>query len=52
MPPAARAHIDAPEYAMASVEIEQQQWPLLGQLWQKLRWRTSPGVKYVDLYNL
>ena len=23
-----------------------------GQLWQKLRWRTSPGVEYVDLYNL
>ncbi|KGJ88132.1 ABC transporter permease [Thalassotalea sp. ND16A] len=35
MPAAALAHIQAPHFNMASLEVEQQQWPLLTNLWQK-----------------
>ena len=47
MPPAAIAHIHAPHYYMASLELNSQQWPLLGQLWQ-----AHPTIRMVSLQEL
>lgn len=47
MPPSARAFIDTPEYAMASIEIDQHQWSLLGQLWQRF-----PTLRMVSLNEM
>lgn len=47
MPPAALAHISAPHYAMASLELQPQQFALLGQLWQQ-----HPTLRMVSLQEL
>jgi len=47
MPESAIAHIDAPHYNMASLELKDDQWPLLGQLWQK-----HPTIRMVSLQEL
>lgn len=47
MPPAALAHINAPHYAMASLELQPQQFALLGQLWQQ-----HPSLRMVSLQEL
>ncbi|MBU1310342.1 MAG: permease [Gammaproteobacteria bacterium] len=47
MPPAALAHISAPHYAMASLELQPQQFALLGELWQQ-----HPTLRMVSLQEL
>jgi putative ABC transport system permease protein len=47
MPETAIQHINAPQYNMASLELKDDQWPLLGQLWQK-----HPTVRMVSLQEL
>ena len=47
MPEAAIAHINAPYYNMASLELNDDQWPLLGQLWQQ-----HPTIRMVSLQEL
>ena len=47
MPPAARAHLDSAEFAMASLELTQDDWPLLGELWQKF-----PTLRMVSLQEM
>ncbi|WP_019674549.1 ABC transporter permease [Arsukibacterium perlucidum] len=47
MPPAALAHISAPHYSMASLELQPQQFSLLGQLWQQ-----HPSLRMVSLQEL
>ena len=47
MPEAAIEHINAPHYNMASLELKDEQWPLLGQLWQK-----HPTIRMVSLQEL
>ncbi|WOH36510.1 FtsX-like permease family protein [Thalassotalea fonticola] len=44
MPLAALPHIQSPHYSMASIEINEQQWPLLTNLWQKF-----PTLRMVSL---
>lgn len=47
MPDAALAHIQAPHYSMASLEVNAQQWPLLTNLWQKF-----PTLRMVSLKEI
>jgi putative ABC transport system permease protein len=47
MPLSAIEHIKAPQYNMASLELNDEQWPLLGQLWQK-----HPTIRMVSLQEL
>ena len=47
MPPAALAHISAPQYSMASLELQPQQFSLLPQLWQQ-----HPSLRMVSLQEL
>lgn len=47
MPEAAIQHINAPHYNMASLELEDDQWPLLSQLWEN-----HPTVRMVSLQEL
>jgi putative ABC transport system permease protein len=47
MPEAAIEHINAPHYNMASLELKDDQWPLLGQLWEK-----HPTIRMVSLQEL
>jgi predicted lysophospholipase L1 biosynthesis ABC-type transport system permease subunit len=47
MPQTAIQHINAPHYNMASLELKDDQWPLLGQLWQKY-----PTIRMVSLQEL
>jgi predicted lysophospholipase L1 biosynthesis ABC-type transport system permease subunit len=47
MPPSAIKHINAPQYNMASLELKDEQWPLLSQLWQKY-----PTIRMVSLQEL
>lgn len=47
MPPAAVKHINAPQYNMASLELSDEQWPLLSQLWQN-----HPSLRMVSLQEL
>jgi len=47
MPEAAISHINAPHYNMASLELKDDQWPLLGLLWQK-----HPTIRMVSLQEL
>lgn len=47
MPEAAIQHINAPHYNMASLELEDDQWPLLSQLWED-----HPTVRMVSLQEL
>ena len=47
MPQIAMQHIDAPQYNMASLELNDEQWPLLGQLWQKY-----PTIRMISLQEL
>jgi len=47
MPPSAITHINAPQYNMASLELSEGQWPLLGQLWQ-----SHPTIRMVSLQEL
>jgi putative ABC transport system permease protein len=47
MPQTAIQHISAPHYNMASLELKDEQWPLLGQLWQK-----HPTIRMVSLQEL
>ncbi|MFT5636972.1 MAG: putative ABC transport system permease protein [Cognaticolwellia sp.] len=47
MPQTAIQHINAPHYNMASLELKDDQWPLLGQLWQK-----HPTIRMVSLQEL
>jgi predicted lysophospholipase L1 biosynthesis ABC-type transport system permease subunit len=47
MPKAAIKHINAPQYNMASLELNDDQWPLLSQLWQK-----HPTIRMVSLQEL
>jgi putative ABC transport system permease protein len=47
MPPAAIHYIDAPQYNMTSLELSDEQWPLLSQLWQ-----SHPTIRMVSLQEL
>ena len=47
MPETAIQHINAPHYNMASLELNDDQWPLLGQLWQK-----HPTIRMASLQEL
>jgi predicted lysophospholipase L1 biosynthesis ABC-type transport system permease subunit len=47
MPEAAIEHINAPHYNMASLELNDDQWPLLGQLWQK-----HPTIRMISLQEI
>jgi len=47
MPETAIKHINAPHYNMASLELNDEQWPLLGQLWQE-----HPTIRMVSLQEL
>lgn len=47
MPPSALAHIQAPHYSMASIELADEQWPLLTPLWQKF-----PTLRMVSLKEM
>jgi predicted lysophospholipase L1 biosynthesis ABC-type transport system permease subunit len=47
MPQTAIQHINAPQYNMASLELKDEQWPLLSQLWQK-----HPTIRMVSLQEL
>lgn len=47
MPPSALTHIQAPQYHMASIELADQQWPILAQLWQQL-----PTLRMVSLKEI
>jgi predicted lysophospholipase L1 biosynthesis ABC-type transport system permease subunit len=47
MPETAIEHINAPHYNMASLELKDDQWPLLGQLWEK-----HPTIRMVSLQEL
>ena len=47
MPTAAIQHINAPHYNMASLELNDDQWPLLSQLWQ-----IHPTIRMVSLKEL
>lgn len=47
MPPSALTYIKAPKYNMASIEIADNQWPLLVPLWQKF-----PTLRMVSLKEL
>lgn len=47
MPPSAISHIQAPQYHMASLEVDENQWPLLATLWQKF-----PTLRMVSLKEI
>ncbi len=47
MPQAAIEHINAPQYNMASLELNDEQWPLLSQLWQD-----HPTIRMASLQEL
>jgi len=47
MPEAAIQHINAPQYNMASLELNDDQWPLLGQLWQE-----HPTIRMISLQEM
>lgn len=47
MPASAINQINAPHYNMASLEMKQDQWPLLGQMWQQY-----PTIRMVSLNEL
>lgn len=47
MPQAAIQHINAPQYNMASLELNDDQWPLLSQLWTN-----HPSIRMVSLQEL
>jgi len=47
MPQTAIEHIKAPQYNMASLELNDEQWPLLGELWKK-----HPTIRMVSLQEL
>jgi len=47
MPLAAINHINAPQYNMASLELNDEQWPLLSQLW-----KDHPTIRMVSLQEL
>lgn len=47
MPQVAIEHINAPHYNMASLELNDEQWPLLGQLWQE-----HPTIRMVSLQEM
>jgi putative ABC transport system permease protein len=47
MPPAALAHIQAPHYNMASLELTEQQFSLLGNLWHQ-----HPSLRMLSLKEL
>jgi len=47
MPQTAIEHIKAPQYNMASLELNDDQWPLLGGLWKK-----HPTIRMVSLQEL
>ncbi len=47
MPQTAIQHINAPHYNMASLELLDEQWPLLSQLWQE-----HPTIRMVSLKEL
>jgi|GEM_PF-724995 len=47
MPPSAVAHIQAPHYNMASIELTDEQWSLLAPLWQKF-----PTLRMVSLKEI
>jgi putative ABC transport system permease protein len=47
MPHTAIKHINAPQYNMASLELNDDQWPLLGQLWQQ-----HPTIRMISLQEL
>ena len=47
MPQTAIDHIKAPQYNMASLELKDDQWPLLGELWKK-----HPTIRMISLQEL
>ena len=47
MPHTAAQHINAPQYHMSSLELNDQQWPLLSQIWENY-----PTVRMVSLQEL
>lgn len=47
MPPSALSHIDAPHYSMASLELAEQQFSLLSQLWKK-----HPSLRMVSMKEM
>lgn len=47
MPPSALQHITAPQFSMASLELRESQFSLLGQLWQK-----HPSLRMVSLKEM
>jgi predicted lysophospholipase L1 biosynthesis ABC-type transport system permease subunit len=47
MPQSAIGHINAPHYNMASLELNDEQWPLLGKLWQE-----HPTIRMISLQEL
>ncbi|MEW6999312.1 ABC transporter permease [Colwelliaceae bacterium BS250] len=47
MPLAALSHVQSPHYSMASLEVNEQQWPLLTNIWQKF-----PTLRMVSLKEI
>lgn len=47
MPQTALQHINAPQYNMSSLELNEDQWPLLSQLWEN-----HPTIRMVSLQEL
>lgn len=47
MPQTALQHINAPQYNMASLELNEEHWPLISQLWQE-----HPTIRMVSLQEL
>jgi predicted lysophospholipase L1 biosynthesis ABC-type transport system permease subunit len=47
MPPAALTHIEAAQYSMASLELDDKQWSLLAPIWQKF-----PTLRMVSLKEI
>ncbi|KKO49361.1 permease [Arsukibacterium sp. MJ3] len=47
MPPAALMHFSTPHYSMASLELQPQQFSLMGQLWQQ-----HPSLRMVSLQEI
>jgi len=47
MPQTAVQHINAPQYNMASLELNERQWPLLSQIWEDY-----PTIRMVSLQEL
>ncbi|MDP2561911.1 FtsX-like permease family protein [Psychrobium sp. 1_MG-2023] len=47
MPPSALKHVQSPHYNMASIELDDKQWPTLATLWQKF-----PTLRMISLKEM